>query len=249
MIYGLHIGINNYRGTANDLSCCVRDARLMRDIFGGTLLLDAKATRKAILAALKKVVMAAGPGDYCVPTYSGHGSQVRDRSGDEPDGWDETLVAADLNDIVDDEFPSILARLHKGARGLFITDSCFSGTVHRAAPQLNSSHLPEIQRRRMRYMPSALVKPRRRVTNAGPQPALPQWVHLSGCTDFEFSYEGRKYGVLSEAASLEYYTRDYTIGDWYAAICGVVSRGEYGGLQHPQLNCSRAARKWAVPSL
>lgn len=246
-LHALHIGINRYANAAANLSKCVNDAKAMRKLFGGELLLDEQATRKNILAAITATVNKAQAGDEVVITYSGHGSQTKDGSGDEPDGFDETLVAADLYDVVDDELPPILAQLHVGARGLFVTDSCYSGTVHRAAPLLPSSALPAIKQRRIRYLPPALVKSRRRVTNAGPQASLPRWRHISGCTDFEYSYEGNRYGVLS-GALFEGHQPGMNTGQWYQRACAIVQSGMYGQQQHPQLNASAAAKKWRVPT-
>lgn len=245
-LIALHIGINAYANSVANLSKCVNDAKAMRKLFGGELLLDAAATRKNILAAIQATVAKARSGDEVVVTYSGHGSQARDTSGDEPDKYDETLVAADLYDILDDEFPPILARLHAKARGLFITDSCYSGTVHRAAPLLARNDLSKIRARRMRYMSPSMVKSRKRVSNAGPQPALPRWRHISGCTDFEYSYEGAKFGVLT-GALVEAYSTNMSTAQWYQRACSLIQGTEFGAIQHPQFNATSVGRGWPVP--
>ena len=71
--------------------------------------------------------------------YSGHGSQMRDREGDEPDGFDETIVAADsgrspapIRDITDDELNLWLRKITERTPNVtLIFDFCHSGTVTR----------------------------------------------------------------------------------------------------------------------
>jgi len=101
---------------------------------------DQKATRAAILDAIKKnLIDAAGPGDVCVFYYSGHGSRVRNSKGGEPDGYDESMVPADTNqgalDIRDKELARLfLEALKKGVTLTTIFDSCHSGSIGRGYP-------------------------------------------------------------------------------------------------------------------
>lgn len=73
------------------------------------------------------------PGDSLVFHYSGHGSQQRNYSGDEADGYDETLCPLDFETqgmIVDDEINAALVRLiPHGAKLHALIDACHSGTV------------------------------------------------------------------------------------------------------------------------
>lgn len=242
----LHVGINAYPG-GNRLKKCVADAKAMRKLFGGELLLDREATRKNIMAAIKATVLAPKKGEWAVITYSGHGTQVPDENGDEPDGWDEAVVDVNLDVILDDEFQSLLRGRHRQARILVICDSCYSGTIHRAAPLFSSAHLPALRRENARYMPYSTLKPKQRaVTNVGPQRALPNVPLVSGCADFELSYEGRNCGVLS-GAIYEKYKPTQTIGQLAKLVGEAVDASGYP--QHPQLTCSRAALKWKVPRI
>lgn len=78
-----------------------------------------KPTRRGILDALKWLVKDAPPGLSAYFHFSGHGSQVRDKSGDESDGMDETLLPSDYKTaghIVDDELYDLVRRLNRGAR-------------------------------------------------------------------------------------------------------------------------------------
>ncbi|EPS63992.1 hypothetical protein M569_10790, partial [Genlisea aurea] len=89
-------------------------------------------TKKNIRAALRWLVQGCRSGDSLVFHYSGHGSQVRDKDGDEVDGYDETLMPVDYQTegrILDDEINATVVRpLPSGATLHCIIDTCFSGT-------------------------------------------------------------------------------------------------------------------------
>src|SRR4030042_1257499 len=97
---GLTIGLNtvdpkHYQGWDGQLTACEADAKDMADIaeskgFKVTTLLTKDATRGAVLNAISKAANALKSGDIFVLTYSGHGGQLPDLNGDEPDGLDET---------------------------------------------------------------------------------------------------------------------------------------------------------------
>jgi hypothetical protein len=97
---------------------------------------DERATRKNVLAAFSQIVQDAGPNDVVYIHYSGHGSQVEDLNGDEPDDQlDETIVPTDgrtenVPDITDDELEDILSQL-KTPNAVVVLDSCHSGTATR----------------------------------------------------------------------------------------------------------------------
>ncbi|XP_057721405.1 metacaspase-1 [Arachis stenosperma] len=79
------------------------------------------------------LVQGCQPGDSLVFHYSGHGSQQRNYSGDEADGYDETLCPLDFETqgmIVDDEINATIVRpLLPGVRLHALIDACHSGTV------------------------------------------------------------------------------------------------------------------------
>ncbi|KAL0335110.1 UNVERIFIED_CONTAM: Metacaspase-1 [Sesamum radiatum] len=89
-------------------------------------------TKKNIRAALQWLVRGCQAGDSLVFHYSGHGSQVVDRDGDEVDGYDECLLPVDYETegrILDDELNATIVRpLPTGATLHSIIDTCFSGT-------------------------------------------------------------------------------------------------------------------------
>jgi metacaspase-1 len=61
--------------------------------------------------------------------FSGHGTQVADRDGDEVDGKDEAFLTSDGDLIKDDEIKQYLVdKLHPDSKCLIIIDACHSGT-------------------------------------------------------------------------------------------------------------------------
>lgn len=138
----LCVGINDYPGTGSDLAGCVNDANdrtaaLKKRGFAVTTLLDRKAGRPSLVAAIRRLVAQAKPGETVVFTYAGHGSFVPDLDGDEPDGTDECLCPWDVarlgakGPITDDELHAIYSTKAAGVRLIVISDSCHSGSVAR----------------------------------------------------------------------------------------------------------------------
>eukprot|EP00741_Cyanophora_paradoxa_P008548 tig00001339_g8273.t1 len=96
---------------------------------------ERQPTKRNIMAALNWLASGARPGDQLFFQYSGHGTQVSDRSGDEADGQDEALCPVDCMEqgpsgyIVDDELRQVLVnRLPPGATLVVVLDCCHSGT-------------------------------------------------------------------------------------------------------------------------
>lgn len=113
------------------------------------LLKDEAATREAFLQAFAQCLTGrARDGDLVVVYFAGHGSQVIDGSGDEPDGLDETLMLADARtdqglELVDDELNGLLGSLLTRMGGperpqqvVVLLDACNSGTATRKAEGL-----------------------------------------------------------------------------------------------------------------
>jgi hypothetical protein len=140
----LLVGINDYKGV-NDLQGCINDVTNVRSIlktffaFDNSeirVLTDSRATKKNIIARLDKMIKSAVNGDSLIFHFSGHGSQIRDREGDElSDHMDELICPYDMNwddgFISDDLFSEILQQLKKGVRMEILLDSCHSGTATR----------------------------------------------------------------------------------------------------------------------
>jgi hypothetical protein len=97
-----------------------------------TVLLTSDSTRDKLLKAIRGAARKLKKGDLFFLTYSGHGGQVKDVSGDEEDKQDETWCLYDA-ELIDDELHYELSRFAPGVRILVLSDSCHSGTVTREA--------------------------------------------------------------------------------------------------------------------
>ena len=107
------------------------------------VLANAQATASAIRNAFRRLIDQAQMGDIVYIHFSGHGQQVTDLHGDEPDGLDEAWVPYDAqlayvkgqyegqNHIIDDELNRYLHALRRrvGTTGkiIVIADACHSG--------------------------------------------------------------------------------------------------------------------------
>lgn len=162
----VHIGLNavnpaHYGGWSGELTACEFDANDMSAIaksrgMKSTVLLTKKATRANSLAAIRAAAKSLKSGDLFFLTYSGHGGQVPDTDGDEPDKQDETWCLYD-GQLLDDELYLELSRFAAGVRILVLSDSCHSGSVIRDVP-LTVAILPTAQSpQRSKNMPRSVA--------------------------------------------------------------------------------------------
>jgi len=61
--------------------------------------------------------------------YSGHGTYIKDKSGDELDGHDECLCPSDLVLIPDDYLQDLFKTFSRKTKLIFMADCCHSGTI------------------------------------------------------------------------------------------------------------------------
>ena len=157
----LHLGLNAvsaaaYAGWDGPLAACEFDANDMAAVakskgMKSTVLLTKKATRANLLAGMRGAAKALKSGDFFLMSYSGHGGQVPDIDGDEPDGKDETWCLYD-GQLLDDELYFELSKFAAGVRVLVLSDSCHSGSVTRNFPPP-----PPPAGQRPRLMPAAVA--------------------------------------------------------------------------------------------
>lgn len=272
--HALHVGINNYKGTDNDLFGCVMDASDIKRVVGPrrgaandaldrcqffgnadtqVVLLDAKATRARVLAALDLLLKRLERGDLGIFTFSGHGTYVRDKSGDEEDGYDEALVCADLDVILDDELGTMLERRAAGSRLLIQTDACHSGTATRSlGPRLLG---PTNRTYRKRFLPPAAI-PRRniegwRTARLKRTSKLVDVIHFGACRDREFASD-TEFGGRPNGAFTYYWLQclmglepGATYRDWSDALIDVLPSEDFD--QEPQTNAYQKAFDWKIP--
>ncbi len=145
----LLIGIN-YIGTSSELNGCIIDVKNIKKLLMSNfkyleqnivMMNDADGlmpTKQNMLDEINKIVALTKPGDVLFMHYSGHGSQVYDKNGDERYNnetryYDDVLCPCDYPKagfIVDDVLKEIIVnKIPKGAKLRAFFDCCHSGTV------------------------------------------------------------------------------------------------------------------------
>jgi len=163
----LLVGVNDYKGVS-DLGGCVNDVLDMHfslcSLFNFQasevrVLTDSRATKANIIHRLQWLVNGAKRGDFLLFHFSGHGSQIRDRNGDEEleDNLDELICPHDMDwdgtFITDDMLNDIFKGVPEGVLLEVFLDCCHSGTGLREMgleppPELAAEH-PTLNR----YLP------------------------------------------------------------------------------------------------
>ncbi len=270
----LCIGINNYPGTGMDLKGCVNDARdwaaaLTARGYTVRSLIDARATKAAMVAGLRRIIKAAKRGDHLVITFSGHGTYQPDTNDDEADGLDEALCPYDLKTkgaLTDDEIRALFLKLDPGARLLLLSDSCHSGTVTRAAPadadadgprprfMPMGNWLPQaaLPRRRGGGVAATVVAPTTGSAFRGVVASRPGDLLMSGCREgpnnysYDASFRSRPNGAFTYYALKTLHTLPpaATYADWHRRIGEHLPSASFP--QSPQLVGVAAMKKHKV---
>jgi len=131
------IGISDYRGSQNDLQYCDDDAMDMYNYLLANgypagnikLLLDKKATGRAIMSAIDWLNSGENGSSDVVFFYSGHGSTYEGYNDGDTEYTDEAIVSADLKLILDGQLMQKFATF-ESQKISFIFDSCFSGGMN-----------------------------------------------------------------------------------------------------------------------
>lgn len=133
----LLVGIN-YPGTQHALRGCVNDVlnieHVLSNVYNFTQiqkLIDRQATARNIKIELEAIVKQSQPGDKIFFHFSGHGSQIINTDGTEPDGLDEILCPIDLDwkerIIRDKDINEIFSKAADGVEIITLLDCCHSG--------------------------------------------------------------------------------------------------------------------------
>lgn len=88
-------------------------------------------TKRDFLDGFKSLSLHAEPGDLVVIQHSGHGTPIRDTSGDEADGMDEAVCLFD-GLLVDDRVWDLFSLFKPDVQVLCVFDTCHSGTSFRS---------------------------------------------------------------------------------------------------------------------
>ena len=159
------VGVDVYeRSDVPPLSGCVNDValvrRLLKSVFGVPnddirVVVNERATKANILRRLRATLDQAEDGDVVVLYFSGHGSQIRDRDGDElSDLLDELICPYDMDwdrrtYILDDELEALIDQVPPGILVEVFVDCCFWGA---GARELEADSRPQGLRADVRYL-------------------------------------------------------------------------------------------------
>jgi len=263
----LLVGINKYKLPGADLKGCVNDVTNVRDVllkyYGFAVkeirvVTDDRATKANILKNLEWLLKNAKPEDRLLFHYSGHGSQVRDRDGDElKDRLDEILCPHDMDwegtYITDDDLRTLFTPLPKGVNLEVLLDSCHSGTGTREA-QAIAGLPPELA-----FQPRFLAPPIDIALQAEDDlPLHPiarsanplNHVLFTGCRDTQTSADAYIKGTFNGAFTYYFckHIRDAEGGITRADLLTRVRASlKFNGFsQVPQLECPRSERKKGI---
>ena len=219
--YSLHIGLNyvdpnHYGGWDGKLNACEFDAYDMQDIctslgYATQTLIREQATRNHVIESLTKLAKQLTEDDILYISYSGHGGQIPDYNSDEIDALDETWCLYD-GQLIDDELKKIWSLFKKDVRIFITSDSCHSGSIAKAmTPSYynnNSSNLESVEIK-AKFMPSEIAartfyknksfydKIIKTLTSEVKINVEASVKLISGCQDYEYSYDGTYNGVFT----------------------------------------------------
>ncbi len=245
--YALLVGINKYRPALNcDLRGCCNDVANLRAVLIDKLgwnsdnirvLLDERATKQNIVDRLLWLV--GNENSELVFQYSGHGSQVRDRSGDElNDGLDEILCPTDMdfdNPLTDDTLDQIFSGISEGSFLTCLIDSCHSGSVTRDINNPTESKPRYLAPPRdIQFRSESKELPTKKI---GSKSIELNHMLLSGCRDDQTSSDAYIDGIWQGAFTHNLIKHIHPAKTWNDIYSDVLLDVESGGFsQVPQFN-------------
>jgi hypothetical protein len=204
--------VNNLRGCGNDVSNLFSALSDFAGFTSGQVRSVAhdRATKAAIENRLAWLVGDAAPGDLLILHFSGHGSQVRDRDGDElDDGLDEVLCPFDMNwdaSFITDDYLREKLRVPEGVVLEVILDACHSGegSSHTAFPASAAPAVDPNRQPRFAQPPVDIVvrhageqlPVRRLFRDSRPASPVALW---SACAEFQTAADALIDGVFNGA--------------------------------------------------
>ena len=197
----------------------VEDVNLLNPVlkkqgFTTTTLLDEQATFNNIISQITQFTNKTKKGDIVYLHFSTHGQPVEDLSGDEEDGWDESIVPIDAYKIykrdvyegkkhlTDDMLNKYVRKLREkiGATGFLyvVIDACHAGTSSRANDEtIRGTHVGFTYNNRV-FKPSTSKKSHYRIEASAKQSNV---LFLEACrpdqVNTEIKVDGKRYGPLS----------------------------------------------------
>ena len=127
----IHIGVNASEVKSKPLKYCEEDAVALEAIakskgWSTVKLLGQEAKYETVVGLIKSAAEDLRSGDIFGLSFSGHGCKTLDKTGNEFDGYDESLVLSDKI-LIDDELHHLWSLFKPGVRILMILDCCHSG--------------------------------------------------------------------------------------------------------------------------
>lgn len=221
-------GWNNIHGK-NDID--LLSPTLNKSGVSVTCLQDKEATKSGITKALNMLVSQCKDGDIVYLHFSTHGQPFEDLSGDEEDGWDESIVPVDApieytqgryegeNHLIDDELQEYCTMIRKaiGIEGMLyvIIDACHAGKASMGIEEeVIRGTKAGFTRSGKYYRPQKLEKGN--YYSIPSSPSLGKVVFLEACRSYQINKEivenDNNYGALSyyinQALSIHDLTKD-----------------------------------------
>ncbi|MBS1955063.1 MAG: caspase family protein [Cyanobacteria bacterium SZAS-4] len=206
--YAFLVAIDEYISPdINTLNGCNKDIRDIQEVLVKNgfpkdaehikVLSNKAATKQAIVDGFRSQLVENAkkhPDAFFYFQYSGHGSRMKDPTGGDEDGYDETIVPADSRtpdhyDLLDKEIAPLIAELTQYTKNAILTfDSCHSGNINR------DSDIKIKGRRAVkddsRAMPASLSAKKRALdAGAGFAPRRDSYICMSACLPTQTAQE------------------------------------------------------------
>lgn len=206
-------GWNNIHGK-NDID--MLNTTLKESGVSVSCLYDRGATKAGISKALSVLASQCKVGDIVYLHFSTHGQPFEDLSGDEDDGWDESIVPVDApieyskgkyegeNHLIDDELHEYCTRIRKaiGTKGMLyvVIDACHAGKASMGIEEeVIRGTKAGFTRSGKYYRPQKIEKGN--YYNIPSSPTLGKVVFIEACRSYQVNKEivenGKHYGALS----------------------------------------------------
>ena len=206
-------GWNNIHGK-NDID--MLNTTLKESGVSVSCLYDRGATKAGISKALNVLASQCKVGDIVYLHFSTHGQPFEDLSGDEYDGWDESIVPVDApieftkgkyegeNHLIDDELHEYCTKIRKalGTKGMLyvVIDACHAGKASMGIEEdVIRGTKAGFTRSGKYYRPQKIEKGN--YYNIPSSPTLGKVVFIEACRSYQVNKEivenGKYYGALS----------------------------------------------------
>ena len=222
-------------------------------------LYDSEATKIGIIKALNKLASECKSGDIVYLHFSTHGQPFEDISGDEDDGWDESIVPVDApieytkgkyegeNHLIDDELYEYCTQIREaiGKNGVLyvVIDACHAGKASMGIEDdVIRGTKAGFTRSGKYYRPQTLE--RGNFYDIPSSPGLAKVVFIEACRSYQVNKEivedGKYYGALSfyinQALSDQDLTKDIR---WIDAVKDMMSKDSRLTNQNMVIECSK----------